>query len=79
MECILVALPFILGLVALIQWLIGNEEGARRTEDAINQGISGLGRNLFLWKCWMTTMPETTRLTTGGNLLPAPCALRLAT
>jgi len=48
MECILVALPFILGLVAFIQWLLGDGESARRTEDAINQGISGLGRNLFL-------------------------------
>jgi len=48
MECILVALPFIFGIIALLQWLSGDKEGARRTEDAINQGISGLGRNLFL-------------------------------
>lgn len=48
MECLLVLLPFILGLVALIQMLIGDEEGARRTNDAIDKGISGLGRNLFM-------------------------------
>lgn len=48
MECILVLLPFVFGFIALIQRLLGNEEGARRTEEAINAGISGLGRNLFL-------------------------------
>ncbi len=30
MECILVALPSTLGLIAMIQWLSGDEEGALR-------------------------------------------------
>ncbi|MFN3762940.1 MAG: hypothetical protein ACK4WK_07045, partial [Anaerolineae bacterium] len=44
----LVFLPFIFGFIALIQRLLGNEAGARQTEDAINASVSGLGRNLFL-------------------------------